>query len=84
MSLSTSGVAIASPSPSVLVPHAAAVPPAPAAPAIAPDEVRFVRARGAGQLRRVAHLREEIALPAELRAAPAFVRLEKKETNWAS
>lgn len=84
MSLSTTGVAIASPSPSVLVPPAAAVPPAPAAAAIAPDEVRFVRARGAGPLRRVAHLREEIALPAELRATPAFVRLEKKETSWAS
>ncbi len=84
MSLSIAGAAPAAPSGPVLVPHPAAALPPSVPAAIAPDEVRFLRARGAAQLRRVAHLREEIALPAELRAAPDFARLEKKETRWAS
>ena len=48
------------------------------------DQVSFIHADDAGQLRRIAHLREAIALPASVREAPAFARLEKKETSWAS
>lgn len=70
------------------VPHAGAMPagvPAADAPRIeVPLElVRFRAASTAADLRRIAHLREEIALPAHVREAPAFARLEKKETSWA-
>jgi len=48
------------------------------------DQVSFSHAQTPAQLRRIAHLREAIALPAAVREAPAFARLEKKETNWGS
>jgi hypothetical protein len=48
------------------------------------DQVSFTHAQTTGQLRSIAHLREAIALPAAVREAPAFARLEKKETKRAS
>ncbi len=48
------------------------------------DQVTFLHAQSGAQLRRIAHLREAIALPSAVREAPAFARLEKKETRWAS
>ena len=47
------------------------------------DQVVFRRIQGAAYLQRIAHLREAIALPAGVRDAPAFVRLEKKGTSRA-
>ena len=44
--------------------------------------VSFRAVSSAADLHRIAHLREEIALPAHVREAPAFARLEKKETRW--
>jgi hypothetical protein len=46
------------------------------------DLVSFRAARGTDDLRRIAHLREEIALSAHVRENPDFARLEKKETTW--
>jgi hypothetical protein len=51
---------------------------------VALDEVVFRRVHGAADLRRVAHLRDAIALPAGVRDAPAFARLEKKGTSRGS
>lgn len=48
------------------------------------DQVTFQHAGTSAQLRRIAHLREAIALPPAVREAPAFARLEKKETSWGS
>jgi hypothetical protein len=48
------------------------------------DQVSFIHADDTDQLGRIAHLREAIALPAHVREAPAFARLEKKETSWGS
>jgi hypothetical protein len=48
------------------------------------EQVTFSQARTPAQLRRIAHLRDAIALPAAVREAPAFARLEKKETSWVS
>lgn len=45
------------------------------------DRVSFRAATSAAQLRQIAHLRDEIALPADIRQSPAFAQLEKKETN---
>jgi hypothetical protein len=45
------------------------------------DEVVFRRVHGPADLRRVAHLRDAIALPPGVRDAPAFARLEKKGTS---
>ena len=48
------------------------------------DQVVFRRVRDEAGLRRIAHLREAIALPAGVRDAPAFARLEKKGTSRES
>lgn len=45
------------------------------------DLVSFRAVTTGPDLRRIAHLREEIALSAQVREAPAFARLEKKETR---
>ncbi|HZY18524.1 MAG TPA: hypothetical protein VFE82_08580 [Ramlibacter sp.] len=47
------------------------------------EQIGFRQVATPAQLRQVAHLRENIVLPAELRESPAFARLEKKETSWA-
>lgn len=48
------------------------------------DQISFMHAQSSSQLRRIAHLREAIALPSSVRDAPAFSKLEKKETSWVS
>lgn len=45
------------------------------------DRVSFRAVTSAAQLRQIAHLRDAIALPADLRQSPAFAQVEKKETN---
>lgn len=47
-----------------------------------PRRVLFRRVRHADDLRRVAHLREAIALPAGLRDMPAFTRLEQRRDRF--
>jgi hypothetical protein len=48
------------------------------------EQVRFTRLRSAQQLREIQHLREELSLPADVRNAPSFIALEKKEMRRAS
>lgn len=49
-----------------------------------PHEIRFRRLRGAQEISRVLHLREEIRLPNAARGDASFTTREKKETNWVS
>ncbi|HEY0823697.1 MAG TPA: hypothetical protein VGD76_07915 [Ramlibacter sp.] len=49
-----------------------------------PHEVGFTRLRGAREIARVLHLREQIALPASAVDDPGFHTREKKETSRAS
>ena len=46
--------------------------------------VRFRHLRTPQQVHRIQHLREELSMPAHVRAAPAFIALEKKETRTVS
>jgi hypothetical protein len=63
------------------LPPPSAAPPADQRIEVPLQDVVYRRARGPADLRRVAHLRDAIALPAGLRNAPAFARLEKKGTS---
>ena len=51
---------------------------------VQPHEVSFRRLRGAHEIARIVHLRNEIALPASTLADASFHTREKKETRWAS
>jgi hypothetical protein len=47
-------------------------------------DVGFRRLRGAHEIARILHLRDEIRLPAAVQADPGFAAREKKETKSAS
>ena|SRR6188768_55987 len=49
---------------------------------VQPHEVSFRRLRGAHEIARILHLRNEIALPAAMLADAGFHTREKKETRW--
>lgn len=51
---------------------------------VRPHEVSFRRLRGAQEIARILHLRDEIRLPAAVQADPGFAMREKKETSWVS
>jgi len=57
---------------------------APPATEVRPHEVNFRHLRGAHEIARILHLRNEIALPASTLADASFRTREKKETRWAS
>jgi len=48
---------------------------------VQPHEVTFKRLRGAHEIARILHLREEIALPLTALADASFAAREKKEMN---
>lgn len=64
-----------------LSPHGEPPPPADLRTEVPIDQVGFRAVRSAARLQEIAHLRDAIALPADVRASPAFARLEKKETT---
>jgi hypothetical protein len=51
---------------------------------VQPHEVSFLRLRGAHEIARILHLRNEIALPAAALADASFAAREKKETRSVS
>jgi len=57
---------------------------APPSTEVQPHEVNFRRLRGAHEIARILHLRNEIALPASALADAGFQTREKKETRRAS
>ena len=58
--------------------------PPPATTELQARDVGFRRLRGAHEIARIAHLRDEIRLPAAVQADPGFAAREKKETKSAS
>lgn len=58
--------------------------PPPVTTELRPQDVGFRRLRGAGEIARILHLREEIRLPAAVQADAGFAAREKKEMKSAS
>jgi hypothetical protein len=58
--------------------------PPPANTELQPREVGFLRLRGAHEIARILHLRDEIRLPAAVQADAGFAAREKKEMKSAS
>ena len=57
--------------------------PQPASADVQPHEVHYRRLRGAHDIGRVLHLRNELQLPAAAKGDASFATLEKKETKLA-
>lgn len=68
--------------PAILADDATYEPPSPTE--VQPHEVSFRRLRGAHEIARILHLRQEIHLPASVQADGGFALREKKETRSAS
>ena len=58
--------------------------PPPVSDDVQPHEVNFRHLRGAAEISRIVHLRQEIQLPASALADTGFATREKKETRSVS